>query len=146
MQLKIRYDSFDQFFRMNKENFQKVQQAKALLKSPQEMGMTGNALAEAERLAYEFLNLKCIVSDLLFGVGASVLDAKHKVKVNTAIAYRNTEGPQGDKKILIEQDALVVQANEAFNDLEDLKEYLLKKMEDFSASHYYYKNIAQGKS
>lgn len=145
-QIKIRYDSFDQFFRLNKENFKKVQNAKTSLKSPQELGMTGNALCEAERLSYEFLNLKSIVSDLMFGLGASVLDAKHSIKVKTAIAYRNTEGPQGDKKISVEADQLVVKAVETYNDLLDLKEYLDHKYSDFESIHFHYKHIAQGKS
>lgn len=146
MQLKIRYDSFDQFFRLNKEDFQKVQKAKTSLKSPQELGMTGNALCEAERLAYEFLNLKNLVSDLLFGLGASVLDSKHDIKVKTAIAYRNTEGPQGDKKVFVEADTLVIKSVQTYNDLVDLKEYLDHKYSDFESVHFYYKHLSQGKS
>jgi len=145
MQLKIRYDSFDQFFRLNEERFKRVQAARKELKSPQELGITGNALAESEKLAYHYLNLKNLVSDLLFGIGASVLDAKHLVKVQTAVAYRAAVGPVSEKKIMIEASPIVEAAVEKFNDLGDLKDYLENKREDFETCYYYYRKVSGGK-
>lgn len=146
MQIKVRYVSFDQFFRLNTEEFKRVQQAKTSLKSPQELGMTGNVLGEAENLAYQFLNLKNLVSDLLFGISASVLDSKHNTKVQTALAYRDLPGKIGDKKVQVEAQENVIESHQQFNDLLDLKEYLINKYNDFEANHYYYKQLSQGKT
>lgn len=146
MEIKVRYESFDQFFRLNKDNFQKVQKARTSLKSPQELGMTGSLLVEAESLAYQFLNLKNLVSDLLFGVGASVLDSKHNIKNQSALAYRELTGPQGERKMMVEAESIVVNANKKYNDLNDLKEYLENKYNDCENNHYYYKQISQGKT
>lgn len=144
-QIKIRYDSFDQFFRLNMDDFKKVQAARKEMKSPQDLGLSGSALLEAERLAYQFLNLKSLVSDLLFSVGASVLDAKQDIKNQYAIAYRDADGGVSDRKIFAESDSRVIKAHERFNDLQDLQDYLKNKYGDFESTHYYYKQIAQGK-
>ncbi len=146
-EIKIRYKSFDQFFRLNKENFQRVQAARKDMRSPAELAMTGSATIEAEKFSYQFLNLKQTTSDLMFGLGASVLDAKHDIKTQTAVAYRELAGkPQGEKKIEVEAQEKVVAANKTYNDLNDLKEYLMNKYSDFESTHYYYKNLAQGKT
>lgn len=144
MSIKIRYESFDQFFRLNQDNFKRVQIARKELKSPQELGMMGDMIMQAEKLTYHYINLRSLVSDLLFGVTASVLDAKHGIKTQEAIVFREIEGKQGDKKILLEADQRVIQANQKYNDLLDLKDYLELKWKDFDTSHYYYKNLAQG--
>jgi len=147
LDIKIRYGSFDQFFRLNMENFQRVQAARTKLISPAELGMTGSATIEAEKLSYLFLNLLSTTSDLMFGLSASVLDAKHDIKTQTAIAYREMgKKPQGEKKIEVEADIRVVTANQKYNDLLDLKEYLSNKYSNFETTHYYYKNLAQGKT
>jgi hypothetical protein len=145
MQLKVRYESFDQFFRLNVDNFKLVQSSTKQLKSPQELGMTGEIFLEAERLAFYYLKLKSVVSDLLFAVGASVLDAKHRIKTETAIVFRELSGAQGDKKTTLEADARIIKANQSYNDLLDLQEYLCNKRDDFANCHYYYKNMTQEK-
>lgn len=144
MEIKVRYEGFDQFFRLNKEDFQRVQAARKQMKSIQELGMTGNAIAESEKLAYSYLNLRNLVSDLLFGVAASVLDAKHDIKTQNAIVFREMTGAQGTKTTLLEADPRVISAHKKYNDLLDLELYLKNKYSDFESCHYYYKQLAQG--
>lgn len=144
MDIKVRYESFNQFFRLNKEDFQRVHSARKQMKSLAELGVTGNALIESEKLAYQYLNLKNLVSDLLFGIAASVLDAKHDIKNQKALSYRDLKGAQGERNILLESDKRVVSANEKYNDLLDLELYLKNKYADFESCHYYYKQLSQG--
>ena len=146
MKIEIRYKNFDQFFRLNEEGFKRVQGARKEMKSIQDLGMSGNALAEAEKLGYHYLNLKNLVSDLLFCVGASVLDAKHDIKTQGAVAWRELSGSAAEKKVLVEGEEIVVNANKRYNDLKDLETYLENKREDFETCHYYYKQLAQGSS
>lgn len=145
-QIKVRYDSFDQFFRLNKENFQKVQSARKQMKSLSELGMTGDAIIESEKLAYLYLNLKSLVSDLLFGVAASVLDAKHNIKTQSAIVFRDLPGKQGEKDRMLEADDRVIKANKSYHDLLDLELYMKNKYADFESCHYYYKQLSQGRT
>lgn len=146
MQIKVRYKSFHHFFENNKENFKSVQRARKEMKSLQELGMGGNALAESEKLGYHYLNLKNLVSDLLFGVAGSVLDAKHDIKNQTALVYRDLTGSAAERKIILESDIRVTTANQKYNDLLDTELYLKNKYEDFDSCHYYYKQLAQGKT
>ncbi|MCH9665564.1 MAG: hypothetical protein K0U41_06905 [Gammaproteobacteria bacterium] len=142
--IKIRYESFNQFFRINEKNFADVQSARKEMKSSSELGMTGDLFLEAEKLAFKYLNLDNLVSDLLFGVSASLLDAKHDIKNQMALAYRDQSGAQGEKKIMAEADARVTTAVQKFNDLNDLNEYLNNKKKDFEKCYYHYKHIYQG--
>lgn len=142
--LKIRYDSFDQFWRVNQEVFKEIQNATKELKSLSELSMTGNALLEAERLAFRYLNLKSKVSDLMLGLNGSVLDAKANIKVQYGIAYRELSGSVKEREYIANTDKRVIEANSTFNDLHDLLEYLKGKYGDFESSHYYYKNLSKG--
>lgn len=144
MEYKIRYESFDQFFRVNSESFKQVQSAKTQLKSPQQLGMSGNAIIESEKLAFHFLNLENLVSDLLFALGASVLDAKHDIKNQMGLAYRDLSGSATERSKLIESDERVIKAHNKYNDLHDLEDYLKNKYSDFEKNHYYYKQLSQG--
>lgn len=119
--------------------------ARGQLKSPQELGMSGDAIIESEKLAYHYLNLRNLVSDLLFGLSASVLDAKHDIKSQRALAYRDLTGAQGERNTMADADSKVIKANQKFNDLNDLMEYLRNKYDDFEKDHFYYKQIAQGR-
>lgn len=140
----IRYTSYKEFADRNSKNFEKVVTAKTKLKSVADLSMSGRALDAAEELAFEFLNLKNIVTDLLFGLSASVLDAKTKIKETEGICFRDLDGKSAaDRCKLLQCDPRFVNANQIFNDLNDLNEYLANKAKDFETSYYYYRGLSQ---
>ena len=139
----IRYTSFNSFSEKNSANFEKVVQAKSKLKSISDLSSTGRALEEAESLAFEFLNLKNIVTDLMFGLSASVLDAKTKIKEVEGTLFRDSNAPSAAaKEKMILADPAYVSAQHMFNDLTDLYEYLSNKAKDFETSYYYYRGLS----
>jgi hypothetical protein len=139
----IRYTSFQDFASRNDKNFSLVVAAKTKMKSITDLSITGQALDTAEELAFEFLNLKNIVTDLMFGLSASVLDAKTKVKEMEGICFRDLTGSAADRARLLQTDPRWIQANQTYNDLLDLSEYLTNKSKDFETNYYYYRGLSQ---
>lgn len=138
----LRYSSYEDFKSKNETNLDLVIQARFKLKSMSELAMTGSALTEAETLAFEFLNLGSIVTDLMFGLSASVLDAKANLKKMEGIFFRVSSKSAADKAKLVCEDPDYLAANQIFNDLTDLQEFLLNKKKDFETAYYHYRGIA----
>lgn len=117
--------------------------ANARLKSMSELGETGFALAEAERLTFEFLKLSSSCSELLFGLGASVGDAKSSMKQIEGMFYRDltSKTSAADKSKLVQCLPSYMEADRNYNDLLDLKEYLEMKKKDFDSAYYYYRDL-----
>lgn len=139
----IRYTSFQDFSSRNKKNFDQVVAAKTKLKSISELSMTGQALSESESLAFDFLNLKNIVTDLMFGLSASVLDSKARIKEVEGTIFRELDGQSAAaREKIIQCDSRYVQAHQTYNDLIDLSQYLENKAKDFESSYYYYRGLA----
>lgn len=137
-----RYSSFEDFKSNNETNLDLVIQARSKLKSLSELAMTGRALDEAEALAYEYLNLDSLVTDLMFGLSASVLDAKANVKKLEGIFFRVSSKSAADKAKLVQEDPDYLAATQFFNELTDLQEFLLNKKKDFEKAYYHYRGIA----
>jgi hypothetical protein len=142
--MKLRYGSFDQFWRVNQDKFVQIQNATKELKSPVELGMTGQALLEAEKLAFRYLNLKSMVNDLMLGLSGSVLDAKANIKNQYGIAYREMSGSIKEREHCANSDTRGVEADQVYNDLDELQSDLEGKLSDYESAHYYYKKMTQG--
>ena len=137
-----RYSSYQDFRDKNAANLDLVIQARSKLKSMTELAMSGQALAEADALAYEYLNLDALVTDLLFGLSASVLDAKANVKKLEGIFFRVSSKSAADKAKLVQEDPDYLAATQFFNELTDLEDYLRNKKKDFEKAYYHYRGIA----
>jgi hypothetical protein len=140
-----KYSSYTEFQQQNDVHLQQVVNAKTKLKSVSDLAMTGQALTESESLAFEFLNLSQICTDLMFGLSSSVLDAKAEYKRVEGIFFRENTKSAADKAKLVQADDQYVKANQTFNDLTDLLEYLQGKKKDFETAHYYYRAMNSNK-
>jgi hypothetical protein len=139
----IRYTSYQDFSNKNIKNLEQVIKAKTKLKSIGELSVGGQALSDAETLAFDFLNLKNIVTDLMFGLSASVLDAKAKIKEVEGTIFRELDGQSAAaREKQIQADARYVQAHQTYNDLFDLQTYLENKAKDFETTYYYYRGLS----
>lgn len=137
------YKSFEEFYASNADGFDKVLRAKTELKSPMECAQTGSAIVEAERLSYVFLNYKSLVTDLKLGLSASVLIAKDNMKaVRAELFKQSSEKAANAKERDVESHPKYIEAAKIYSQLNDIKEYLDLKHQDFDSCHYYYKNIA----
>ena len=147
MYFKKRYKDSVEFHNQNQIEFDRVRSATSKLKSMTELGVSGFAIAEAEKLTYEYLNLSSVCSDLLFGLGASVLDAKSRYKQIEGMFFRDlsVKTPAADKVKLVQCLPTYIQADQDYNDLLDLKEYIENKKKDFDGAYYYYRDIANKK-
>ena len=82
----------------------------------------------------------------MFGLSASVLDAKTKVKEVEGTIFRDLgKMSAADKTKLIQADKIYVASNQIYNDLIDLQEYLVNKKKDAETSYYYYRAISSNK-
>jgi hypothetical protein len=143
----VRYKDSAEFHSANKDKFESVLKASTKLKSMRELGETGFALSETERLTYEFLNLSSTCSDILFGLSASVLDAKEKLKQIEGMFFRDLTVKTSaiDKAKLVHCLPQYMESDKCYNDLLDLKEYIEMKKRDFDSAHYYYRELANKK-
>lgn len=139
-----RYKNSLEFHTTNKEAFEKVLSASTKLKSSAELSVTGFALVEAERLTFEFMNLTSICSELLFGLSASVSDAKSKIKQVEGIFWRDleTKTSAADKAKLVYAQQMHIDADKDYNDLNDVYDYIIMKKKDFEMAYYYYREIS----
>ena len=145
MSVDVRYLSFDDFYSRNQAAFQSVLAARGNMQSPQELGMSGQALLESERLSYVFLNFADLCSELQFGLSASVLDAKQDYRDASANFMRESgEKSVKAKEVMLFSDETYKKEVKRYNGLFDLSEYLDKRHSNFMACHYYYKNLANG--
>lgn len=139
-------DSLD-FHNNHQEKFDLIISASSKLKSMNQLGETGNALGEAERLTFEFLHLGTICSELLFGLTGSTLDAKSKIKQTEGIFFRDLSVKTSaiDKAKLVQCLPAYMEADRCYNDLLDLSEYIAMKKKDFEAAYYYYRDLSNRK-
>lgn len=144
---KKRYVSSEDFYNKNQNDFEAVVQAKAKLMSSSELSQTGMALTVAEGLCFDFLNLKNKVSDLMFGLSASVSDAKVEYKRIEGMYFRDSgvKTSAADKTKLVQAFPEYVEAHKNFNDLEDLLDFLKMKHADFEGAYYYYRDVVSKK-
>lgn len=139
-----KYKCYDEFYHHNQVRFDAVQKAAAMLKAPDQLGndpSLGLAIAEAEKLSHFFLQCANTVTDLMFGVSASVLDAQANVNSVEGLLYGQKTGGATDRNRAVVSDPIYLDAVKHQNDLTDLKKYLEHKREDFMANHYYYKGL-----
>lgn len=142
----LRYSSYEDFSGRNGKNLELVLKSKTKLMSLSDLSITGHSISRAEELAYEFLNLSNVITDLMFGLSASVLDAKTKVKEVEGTIFRDLgKMSAADKTKLIQADKIYVASNQIYNDLIDLQEYLVNKKKDAETSYYYYRAISSNK-
>lgn len=142
-----KYKSFQEFATVNREKFAVVQMLGAKLKAPRDLGKEtgGLLLAEAEELEHLFLNGAGACTDLMFGISASVLDAKAQSENTYGLLYGQKSGNATDKKNQVESDPIYTGTLSAYHELEDLKKYLERKRDDFMANHYFYKQFRSQK-
>lgn len=140
-----KYSSYGDFQEKNNANLCLILQAKVKLKSVSELAMGGQALTDSESLAFEFLNLSHICTDLMFGLSSSVLDAKAESKNVEGVFFRESPKSAADKAKLVQCEDAYIKATHIFNDLTDLLEYLQNKKKDCESAHYYYKGLANNK-
>lgn len=141
-----KYTSFEDFYSKNKNQFEEVRYSHSRLKSIAELAQTGSAIAESERLTFDFLNLSNLVTDLLFGLSNSVLESKSKLKEVEGIFFRDSPTKSAaDKAKLVQADPQYITANTNYNNLNDLFEYLQLKKKDFESAYYYYREISAKK-
>lgn len=139
----IRYSSYQDFSGRNSKNLNLVIAAKTKLRSIGELSIGGQALSDSESLAFDFLNLKNVVTDLMFGLSASVLDAKARIKEVEGTIFRELDGQSAAaREKQIQADQRYVQAHQAYNDLFDLQSYLENKAKDFETTYYYYRGLS----
>lgn len=141
-----KYKNYEDFYAQNQKNFDCVQMAAAKMKSVNELSQTGSALAEAEKLTFDFLNLSSLCSDLLFGLSSSVLDAKSDYKRVEGIFHRASEEKSvAAKEKLCQCDPDYIETSKRFNELTDIFEYITNKKRDFESAYYYYRNMNSDK-
>jgi hypothetical protein len=142
-----KYKTYDEFYQHNRDKFDTLQKAAAMLKAPDKLGQDptfGLAMAEAEKLAHFFLNCANATTDLMFGVSASVLDAQALVNSTEGVLYLQKTGGATDRNRAVASDAIYLETVKHHHDLTDLKKYLEHKREDFMSNHYYYKGLCGG--
>ena len=139
----VRYKDSAEFQSINQEKFTQILSAPTKLKSLNQIAESGFALAEAERLTFEFLQLSSLCSDLLFGLSASVLDAKEKIKQVEGMFFRDmtVKTSAVDKGNLVHCLPRYMEADKNYNDLTDLADYIAMKKKDFDSAHYHYREI-----
>lgn len=140
-----KYKNYQEFYSLNQARFDAVQGMAALLKSPKDMSATGFVLAEAENLEHLFLNGANSVTELMFGLSASVLGAETNMNNVEGLLYGQKSGNATDKRNAVACDPQYVLASEAYQELKDLKDYLEQKRDDFMANHYFYKQFRSQK-
>ena len=136
-----KYYNKAEFLSVNEENFNYVKGGASLLKRPEQMGLGGIPLMEAEQLSYTFLDLINKCTDLMLGLSASAADAKSRYKKCHAQAFYQADGRVKDKEFAADMDENYQTQIQNYNDLNDIFEYLKMKREDFDKSHYYYKQM-----
>ena len=137
-----KYKNFQEFQSINQTKFATVQALGAKLKAPKDLGKEGGfLLAEAEELEHLFLNGAGACTDLMFGLSASVLDAKAHAENQYGLLYGMKSGNATDKKNQVDSDPIYLAALAPMHELEDLKKYLERKHDDFMANHYFYKQF-----
>lgn len=142
-----RYRDSAEFHSQNKAEFERVLSASTKLKSLSELGATGFALQEAEKLTFDFLNLSSLCSELLFGLSGSMYDSKSKIKQCEGIFFRDmsVKTSAADKAKLVHCTPSYIEADRCYNDLLDLVEYIQMKKKDFDSAYYYYRDISSRK-
>jgi hypothetical protein len=139
----VRYKDSAEFQNAHEKKFESILSATTKLKSSSQISESGFALVETERLTYEFLNLSAVCSDLLFGLSASVLDAKAKMKQIEGMFFRDLTVKTSaiDKAKLVHCLPQYIEADKNYNDLTDLADYILMKKKDFDSAHYHYREL-----
>lgn len=139
----VRYKNSAEFQSQNEERFKLILSASSKLKSISQVSESGFALTESERLTFEFLNLSTLCSDLLFGLSASVLDAKEKIKQIEGMFFRDltVKTSAVDKSKLVHCLPSYMEADKDYNDLTDLFDYISMKKKDFESAYYYYRDM-----
>lgn len=139
-----RYLNSQEFHSAHQVQFDRVLSASTRLKSHSELGSAGFALEEAERLCFDFMNLSSLCSELMFGLSASVSDAKSKLKQIEGTFFRDlaTKTSAADKSKLVHALPTYQEADRHYNDLQDLLEYLQMKKKDFEMAYYYYREVS----
>jgi len=139
----VRYQDFNDFYARNQAAFKSVLMARTYMKSPQELSLSGQATLEAHRLSYVYLNFANLITELRFGVVASVMDAKQDYRNASAQFMRSSDQKSvTTKRELVFADTVYQREHKKYNDLFDLNEYLEKRYSDFMATHYYYKKLS----
>lgn len=138
-----RYANIEEFRAINNDALQKVQEGAGQLRQSSELGQGfgSGPLEEAEKLSYVFLSLINTCTDLMFGLSSSALNAKTNYKKAEAVGFRTADGRVKDKEFAAVSTNEYVNYVKNYNDLTDLKEYLVMKREDFDKAHYYYKQM-----
>lgn len=141
-----KYKNYHEFYSLNQAKFDAVQAMSAKLRSPKEMASNGGfLLAEAEELEHLFLNGANAVTELMFGISASVLGAETNMNNVEGLLYSQKVGNATDKRNAVACDPQYIAASEAFHEMKDLKDYLDRKRDDFMANHYFYKQFRSQK-
>lgn len=136
-----RYRTVQEFIALNNSRLEEVKRASSDLRGTDQIGVSGMPLAEAERLSYRFLYLMNICTDLLFGVSASVGNAKANRNKIEALQFRSSDGKVKDREHAALSSEEFIEAARNYNDLNDLYDYLKMKHDDFEKNHWYYKHI-----
>lgn len=141
-----KYFSYQDFLQHNELDFNKIQFSTIKLKSLQEISTTGFVLETCEMLCFDYLNLGKVCTDLMFGLSASVNDAKTKIKAVEGMFFRDsTAKSAADKAKLVQCSQDYLDANSLYNELNDLYEYLLLKKKDLESAYYYYRELSNRK-
>lgn len=141
-----KYKSYQDFYTINKAKFDVIQMSAAKLKAPRDLGKeSGMLLAEAEELEHFFLNAGGAVSELMFGLSASVLDAETNMNNVDGLLFSQKSGNATEKRAAVACDQQYLQAAAMYHELKDLKDYLERKREDFEKNHYFYKQFRSQK-
>lgn len=137
------YNTVSDFFTMHQAKFDLIQKSDVKFLSLAQIMESGEALQKTEELAFDFLNLINITSELNFGLTSAVLKSKENVKTTEGSLYRQLDGSAAERKVLIPSMQSHVDATAILSDLVDLKDYLDLKLAVFNSGHVYYKNLAQ---
>lgn len=135
------YLNKEEFMSVNEQNYKFVLEGASLLKRPEQMGLGGLPLAEAEQLSYTFLDLINKATDLMLGLAASAARAKSRYKKCHASAFYRADGRVKDKEFAADMDENYQREHGNYDDLDDLFNWLKMKREDFEKAHYYYKQM-----
>ena len=136
------YNTIQDFFALHQADIDLIQKSDVKFLSLAELMVTGEALQKTEELAFEFLNLVNLTSELSYGLTSSLLKAKENVKTIEGSLYRQLEGSAAERKMLIPSMQNHVDAVAILADFTDMKDYLDLKLSVFNSAHVYYKNLA----
>lgn len=136
------YKTVQDFFALHQSKFDLVQNSDVKYLSLSQLMESGEALQRTEELAFDFLNLVNVVSEMSFGLSSAVLKSKECIKTTEGSLYRQLDGSAAERKMLIPSMQSHVDATSVYADLLDLKEYLELKLAGFNSAHVYYKNLA----